>query len=259
MRLKKWVSKHKSIYKLIDKEGFYIILFLCVCIVAITATWVAKKNIDKIATQDFKIPSLEENKRNIHPFPLAENITEQPVIVVEDIKENEVLTDIVVNEAPKVKAQKVKATPIKDIVKEKKENIKKEMKMPVNGNIGMNYGKDTLIYSKTLDQYTTHYGIDIIAPESTPVTAVLAGEVVEVSNDPKLGIIISLSHNGNMISRYANLSTHDLVKVGDWVAEGQKISEIGKSALFEILEESHLHFEVLIDGKNVDPNQFLYK
>lgn len=275
MKLKKWLSKDKSTYKLFDKEGFYIILFLCVCIVATTAIWVTKKNIDKIAIEDINPPVLEENKKNVDDFSIGKNHTQQPVIVVEDIDEKELVTDVATVSKgevdkkekkkeekgikPKTKEtqQKEKIKDTKDIMKE--ESIKKEMKLPVIGEIGMNYAADTLVYSKTLDQYTTHYGIDIIAKENTTVVAALEGKVVEVRRDPKLGITVSLAHSGDMISKYANLSTDRLVKVGDFVEKGQTISGVGKTALFETLEEPHLHFEVLIDGKNVDPNKFLPK
>lgn len=270
MGLKKWFSKDKRIYKLFDKEGFYIILFLCICIVAITATWVSKKNMDNIVTEDIKTPSLEENKDRLEDFPTGEVYTKEPVIVVEDIKENdqsknistafvEKHTDTTTKKPkPKIKKQKEKVETQKNLVKQQNKSITKEMNMPVTGKIGMNYAKDTLVYSKTLEEYKTHNGIDIIAPENTPVNAALAGEVVEVSRDAKLGITVSIAHSGNMISKYANLSTDSMVKVGDLVEQGQVISGVGKTALFEVLEEPHLHFEVLVDGENIDPNQFLH-
>jgi murein DD-endopeptidase MepM/ murein hydrolase activator NlpD len=43
------------------------------------------------------------------------------------------------------------------------------------------------------------------------------------------------------------------------VKKGENIGSVGNTAVFESLDESHLHFEVLIDGKNVDPRDYLPK
>ncbi|QZY55533.1 M23 family metallopeptidase [Crassaminicella profunda] len=249
MGLKKW-SKNSSLYKLLDKEGFYIILFLCICIVATTAVWVTKKNIEEFTAEDIKNPSLEENE-SLDSMDMGLNAHES-TIIVEEIEEDEKLeatSSNVVESKPKEVKEEVK----KEVVK----NKKIEMIKPVTGEKGMDYAANRLIYSKTLDQYTTHNGIDIMASENTPVVAALEGKVVEVVTDSQLGITIALSHGDQMITKYANLNTGDLVKVGDWVEKGQRISGVGKTALFETLEEPHLHFEVLIDGKNVNPNGFL--
>jgi murein DD-endopeptidase MepM/ murein hydrolase activator NlpD len=133
------------------------------------------------------------------------------------------------------------------------------MKIPVIGKIGMDYAADTLVYSKTLDQYATHHGVDIVAPENTPVIAALSGEIIEVVSDSRLGIVVAIAHEGSMITRYANLSTSEMVKIGDRVEKGQAIGGVGKTALFESMEEPHLHFEVLVDGVPVDPNKYLPK
>ncbi|WP_168198358.1 M23 family metallopeptidase [Crassaminicella thermophila] len=261
MGLKKWFSKENGIYKILDKEGFYIILFLCICIVATTAVWVSKINIDKLATEDISPPSLEDKNDMADDLDMTEYNPKKPTIVVEDIEEDETVTSISVAEQDKKKKEEILESKHKDKVekiKTQQKSTKEEMKVPVVGKRGMDYAVDTLTYSKTLDQYTTHYGIDIIAKENTPVVAALGGEVIEVTRDSKLGITISLLHDEGMITKYANLSTDSMVKVGDRVEKGQIISGVGKTALFEILEEPHLHFEVLVDGKNVNPNNYLH-
>ncbi|QXM06699.1 M23 family metallopeptidase [Crassaminicella indica] len=248
MGFKKW-SKNRGLYKLLDNEGFYIVLFLCVCIVATTAMWVTKKNINQFIAEDIKTPSVEENQSlDINAYDHS------PSIVVEDMEDKEELT---VSSAVLKKDDKIIKSKPKKAKKEIVSNKKVQMIEPLKGKRGMGYAANKLIYSKTLDQYTTHHGIDIIASENTPVVAALSGEVVEVTRDAQLGITIAISHGDHMITKYANLSTEKMVKVGDWVEQGQIISGVGKTALFETLEEPHLHFEVLIDGKNVDPNTYL--
>ncbi|MCT4607191.1 MAG: M23 family metallopeptidase [Marinisporobacter sp.] len=255
MGLKKWLKNF--LHQLLDKEGFYIILFLCVCIVATMAAWVTKKNIHQFIADDIKTPSVEEN-RTLDSMD-GELYNRDGTIVVEDMEvDEELATSISASskDEPKKEENIVESKPKKK-KKEAKKDKKIEMIKPVKGKKGMDYAADQLIYSKTLDEYTTHYGIDIIASENTPVAAALEGKVIESAMDSKLGITITLSHEDEMITRYANLNGERIVKVGDCVKKGQIIGHVGKTSLFETLEEPHLHFEVLIDGKNVDPNQFL--
>ncbi|MCT4619033.1 MAG: M23 family metallopeptidase [Marinisporobacter sp.] len=253
--MKKWLKNF--VHQLLDKEGFYIILFLCVCIVATTAVWVTKKNIHQFIADDIKTPSVGENE----PLDSMDMglYDHKSTIVVEDMEVDEELAASISassKDEPKKEKNIVESKP-----KKKKKEVKKDKKIemiePVKGKRGMDYAADQLIYSKTLDEYTTHYGIDIIASENTPIVAALEGKVIESAMDSKLGITIALSHGDQLITRYSNLNEERMVKVGDFVKKGQDIGRVGKTSLFETLEEPHLHFEVLIDGKNVDPNQFL--
>lgn len=262
--------KESSIYKFLDKEGFYIILFLCVCIVATTAVWVTKTNIDRLAVDDLQRPllPLDEELPDLDLGADAGTQDEAPVVVVEkkeDAQEvmvkQKVQTPVQqpVKQAPapvKQTSAKPAAVPAKAV---QAATAKTTFKMPVVGEKGMDYAANSLVYSKTLDHYTTHYGVDIIAPENTPVVAALAGEVIEVVIDSRMGITIAIAHEGEIVTKYANLSTANMVKVGDKVEKGQIISGVGRSALFEVSEEPHLHFEVWVDGKHVDPNKFLPK
>ncbi|MBB6216356.1 murein DD-endopeptidase MepM/ murein hydrolase activator NlpD [Anaerosolibacter carboniphilus] len=281
MGIKKWIDRKKNknifnkkengIYKFLDKEGFYVILFLCICIVATSAVWVAKNNIDRLAVENLNKSWLPEEKDMSAPSlnqETAEN-EQVPVITVEENKNTEDAAPTMAAEENKVEKPSI-SKPAEVQKSETKPSVNSApgpaqsskaaaMKMPVIGTIGMNYAADTLVYSKTLDQYATHHGLDIIAPENTPVVAALSGEIIEVVSDSRLGIVIAIAHEGDMITRYANLSTSEMVKVGDQVEKGQTIGGVGKTALFESMEEPHLHFEVLVDGAPVDPNKYLPK
>ncbi|WP_129596078.1 M23 family metallopeptidase [Anaerophilus nitritogenes] len=242
--------------KVWSKEGFYIILFLCICIVGTVSAWVSKEHIDKVQEEDVKEPSLTEEMDDFWQIDEKESSS-----IIESMNEqqevsNEKEQTQIVESKPKKQSivkQEVKEEPKQESKEEKIAN----MNLPVKGKMGMDYAEEKLVYSKTLEEYTTHYGIDLIAPLNTPVVAALTGKIVEIIDDPKLGTMITIAHDHDIITRYANLSTTEMVKIGDLVRKGQVISGIGKSALFEISEEPHLHFEVLIDGKNIDPSPFL--
>ena len=129
--------------------------------------------------------------------------------------------------------------------------------MPVDGEISRNFSKDSLVYSETLKEWITHLGIDIKAPRTSIVKASEAGKVESIKNDPRYGLTIIISHTNGYKSVYSNLLTTEFVKEGDSVKKGQSIGTIGNSASFEIADEPHLHFEILKDGIQVDPNIYI--
>lgn len=130
-------------------------------------------------------------------------------------------------------------------------------KMPVDGSISREYAKDKLVYSETLKEWITHQGIDIKADKTTVVKASAAGKVKSIKNDPRYGLTIVLQHDNGFTSVYSNLLTAEFVKEGEEVKEGQTIGTVGESATFEIADGPHLHFEILKDNVNVDPNMYL--
>lgn len=131
------------------------------------------------------------------------------------------------------------------------------MAVPVLGKVTLPFADDKLVYHKTLEQWSTHKGIDILAQEGAPVKAALDGEVVEVVNDTIMGITITLKHSDDLLTRYSNLSTDAMVKVGDMVKKGQTISGVGRTASSKTAEGSVLHFQVLKDDQFVDPEIYL--
>ena len=137
------------------------------------------------------------------------------------------------------------------------ENAPLEFLPPVEGEIVKDFAEDTLVYSKTLDEWTTHLGIDIKADKTTVVKASADGIVESIKNDPRYGITVILSHKDGFKTVYANLLSTEFVKVGENVEKGQTIGTIGQSASFEVLDDPHLHFEVYKDGQNVNPTMYL--
>jgi len=133
------------------------------------------------------------------------------------------------------------------------------MVVPVFGTAYTEFSEDVLVYSKTLDQWSTHTGIDIKAEEGSPVRASMDGVVEELVNDPQLGLTIIINHGGKVYTKYSNLSTLDLVTINQKIKKGDVISGVGKTALYEIADNPHLHFEVIKEGKNIDPKKYLPK
>ena len=136
---------------------------------------------------------------------------------------------------------------------------KKELSFakPVEGDIAREYAKDNLIYSDTLKEWTTHMGIDIKAEKTSVVKSAEAGTIKSIKNDPRYGLTIVIEHDNNFQTVYSNLLTSEFVVEGEKVEKGQAIGTVGNTAVFEIAEEPHLHFEILQDSLPVDPSIYI--
>lgn len=128
---------------------------------------------------------------------------------------------------------------------------------PVEGDIVREYAKDSLIYSETLQEWTTHTGIDIKADKTTVVKAAEAGTVKSIKNDPRYGLTIVIEHDEHFQTVYSNLLTSEFVVEGEKVEKGQSIGTVGNTAVFEIADEPHLHFEILKDNLPEDPSIYI--
>ena len=141
----------------------------------------------------------------------------------------------------------------------KKTETKKEWAFvkPVEGEIVREYAKDNLIYSETLQEWTTHTGIDIKADKTTVVKAAEDGTVKSIKNDPRYGLTIVIEHDGQYQTIYSNLLTSEFVVEGEKVEKGQAIGTVGNTAVFEIADEPHLHFEIWKDSLPIDPTTLI--
>lgn len=155
------------------------------------------------------------------------------------------------------KEETIKAQNETKKVETKKEESKTEVfsfAKPVDGEIMKEYAKDNLVYSETLEEWTTHLGWDIKADKTTVVKSSATGKVKSIKNDPRYGLSIIIEHQDGYETLYANLLSTEFVKVGEEVKQGQSIGTVGNTAAFEIADTAHLHFEITKNGENVDPS-----
>ena len=128
---------------------------------------------------------------------------------------------------------------------------------PVDGEKIKDYSSDNLVYSVTLDEWTTHLGIDYKSEKTDIVKASADGKIKSIKNDPRYGLTVVIEHTNGFESVYSNLLTAEFITVGEEVKQGQTIATVGNTARFEIADETHLHFEIKQNGENVDPNIYL--
>jgi lipoprotein NlpD len=100
------------------------------------------------------------------------------------------------------------------------------------------------------------HGVEIAAPEGSPVLAAAAGKVIVASDEFKTyGNMIVIRHDNNFFSIYA-FNKRLMVKKGDDVKQGQKIAEVGRTGQ---ATAPMLHFQMRIGSKAVDPLPHLPK
>jgi murein DD-endopeptidase MepM/ murein hydrolase activator NlpD len=115
---------------------------------------------------------------------------------------------------------------------------------PVEGTVTSPFGFRMRGWSPDL-----HHGVDIAAPEGTPVRAMRSGTVEHAGPWGGYGLAVVISHGGSVRTLYAHLSRLD-VRVGERVRGGHGIGAVGRTGN---ATGPHLHFEVWRWGRPDDP------
>ena len=132
--------------------------------------------------------------------------------------------------------------------------IRKEMR-PSGRPIGK--GWTSSYYGKRTDPFTgkleMHKGMDFAGREGSEIIAVSSGVVTWASSRYGYGNLVEINHGHGYTTRYGH-NAEILVKVGDAVEKGQAISLMGSTGRST---GPHVHFEVLLNDRQVDPLRFV--
>ena len=130
--------------------------------------------------------------------------------------------------------------------------------LPVKGSILKKHDATLQVYSLTMGDYRVHLGIDVVTTENAPVYAAADGKIEKIWEDVKMGYCIAVKHSGDCVTVYKNLgeTLPEGISEGVSVRSGQLIATVGNSAMVEIAEEPHLHFEMTVGGLAVDPLEY---
>lgn len=112
-------------------------------------------------------------------------------------------------------------------------------------------------YGKRADPFTgkqeMHKGVDVAGKEGSEVIAVASGVVTWAGKRYGYGDLVEIDHGNGYVTRYGHNKEHK-VKVGDTVKKGQVIALMGSTGRST---GPHVHFEVIQDGKTVDPQKYI--
>jgi murein DD-endopeptidase MepM/ murein hydrolase activator NlpD len=98
-----------------------------------------------------------------------------------------------------------------------------------------------------------HEGIDVAAPMGAEIEAPASGLVTDVKWEEGYGNLLTIDHGYGLVTRYAHCSKILVVR-GQRVKRGQKIALVGSTGL---ATGPHVHYEVWVNGKAVDPKKFV--
>ena len=100
-----------------------------------------------------------------------------------------------------------------------------------------------------------HSGLDLVAPHGSPLRAAAAGTVVFAGTYFDYGLMVDIQHGAGMVTRYAHMAGFAIgIRPGMPVAAGDLLGRIGNTGR---ATTAHVHFEVRIDGRPVDPKPYL--
>lgn len=209
------------------------IIYSLITILAVIAYggFIVKNSISEVDTVEETLPYEKEEEFEIPP-DVTEPIIAEVSAVAEDVPQEPVAATEPVTEYP------TGFSPL----------------FPTSGEVTKEFSL-THSYCPDTQDWRAHSGIDISALPAEAVIAVEDGIITKCSLDPLWGNVIEISH-GEYTSIYKNLSTLIMVKEGDSVNRGEKISGVGSTSTTEA-GASHLHFELKHYSDYVDPMEYL--
>lgn len=208
--------------------GLY--LAICSCLVIVAMVGYAGRISLKESEEDMKTPIVE-----VPPETEIKQTTQKAEVIVAEDNEQ--------GEQEEVQEEKTDAEVI-------------EFYAPVSGKVIEEYLGDDLVYSEALRDWRTHKGVDFAAEMGEDVKTSAPG-VVERVFDSGLGRCVIVDHRNGFSTMYANLEEDTLVKEGDEVKAGDVIGKVGNTALGDITDLPHVHFEMMKEGNSVNPAEFL--
>lgn len=208
--------------KLMEKQGFYIVLGVCVLVIVLSAVY----------TFHFRDEWQVEDTTGVDANALAAGGNQQAQTLSEVnalIASQGAWPTTLPTEAPLRFTQ------------------------PVDGFTDRDYSITEPQFFAQTGVWQVHAGIDLQVDYGTPVKACAAGKVARVWQDNEMGLCVRLSHTMGYESVYAGLSYAGYVKAGDPVSQGQTIAHTGNDVLSEADANPHLHLEIWHEGRPVDP------
>lgn len=218
--------------KLKNKDTSFFIIALCVCLLSTAVIW--RYNVQK-PNEDSELAQNEQEEGNINTNldPYKEGI--------EDYLEN---------------AMEEYACENEDDIPDMETVELKTMNVPLAGEVIKEFTLENLLYFDAIGEWRVHRGLDIKPKDTLMIESAFDGTVEKVSKSELTGTEIIIDHGNNVKTLYNNLSSSK-VKVGEVVKKGQIIGNVGKCDSIESADGPHLHFEISVDGKNVNPLDYI--
>ena len=133
-----------------------------------------------------------------------------------------------------------------------------EFAMPLGTTIIKDYSNGDMVYSKTMQDWRVHSGIDFGDNRGSSVVAIQDGSVIGVESDELWGTVVTIDHGNGLVARYCGLAPESTPETGHKVEMHEIIGTLGEIPV-EKADGPHLHFEIILNGETVDPLKVMNK
>lgn len=231
-----------KVVNFLKKEGFYVILFVCLCIVAVVAVVTVKdsKHSNSSAVQQSNVSHNDKLSRQAANSEGKSSLNYDNALQVKKAANSQSVSSKNAN------SQSVS------------KSVKTSFSKPVSGTLARGYSEDPVYWDSTAS-YRPNLGYDIKCDLGTPVMAAMDGKVEEVNNATQDGVEVIIDHQNGLKTVYSNLDPKVKVTNGQSITAGTVIGAVGKTTLRSAYEKygDHLHFAVLNGNNFVDPGKYI--
>lgn len=212
--------------KLLENDSFYLALFVCVCMVAIGGVWFTKNNVDELASNNEFTNDASKNNEN-DELHLIQKDNDDAIPTSTDSNQN---------------------------LEQAKEKQKSESKLSYLGTeVVREYSEKEPSYSKTLNLWEIHKGIDVSANKGQEIKSLLDGTVVDVYKDDEYGMSVKIKSDNDTIVVYSNLDSKTKVEKNQQVKQGDVIGIVGETSEVEISDGTHVHVHAYKGEESINP------
>lgn len=218
--------------KLLEKDGFYLGLFACICLLAIGGVWFTKNNVDELASNNEFVNNTEKSSKKDDELHLIKKENNDAVPTTSESEQN-------LQQAKQQEKQQVK------------EN---DSKLGFLGKaITREYSEKQPSYSETLAVWEIHKGLDVSADKNQAIKSLLSGKVVDVLKDDANGTSVKVQSDNDVVVIYSNLNEKTKVKKDQVVKEGEFLGNVGNTSIVESEDGTHVHIEAFKGKQAIDP------
>lgn len=220
----------------------YLAMALMIVGVAVASIFALNRSVDDLptySTPEFSIAPMPEESTTDKYIPILPDVSNDAPVFGEESG----VTDNTSSDSPVIEQKPLYVCPVD------------------SGEILKECALDKLVFSETMNDYRVHTGLDLSAPVGAEVSCYAAGTVESIKNDDFYGVTVSVRHQYGLVTVYSNLAPElaSGITVGTELEAGDLLGYVGKTALLESADEPHLHFEMVLNGANIDPERELFE
>lgn len=243
--LEEHVQKKKKYTK-----SFYVVFALCICAIG-AAAWYSYGDVanymNDTTTPTVQTTSPQEQNAEVKLNGVTEPTLSSENLVVET--QPAAQSSTVADEEETIPTEN-----LEDVIAQ--ENSSEKLVFPVSEDVLKKWSGDTPVYFETLKDWRTHKATDFQCNKDAFVRSAGSGNVKEITESGLYGPTIIIEQNDGAVLTYCGVKANENLSAGNHVSAGDNIGTVAKIPC-EAGEKSHIHLEVKVDGKNVDPVKYL--